>query len=284
MYAYLTALLSREKKGVYGPRKLVMEMSNILVLDKNPELVKNVLLRSLLFKQCQTKEQRLCAIEELILDYIRSDNEVEAMKIFHLMWPCILEMTLLEDSDPTRYFKIKQGKEAFQLYSVDLSKTGAASLDDALIRYARRLDYLILSTFTRLKHGARVPEEFIELASKELARATHIMSNPNDSSDHFNAFIVRLGYQAQTCDLVKKIPRILRESLQNLPEREEQFVSNNLLEYMVVIKEHLQREDERARYGVIEEVSKVVSIALCHYLHPQEVRAMFLEAAPKLKK
>lgn len=288
MYACLTTLLSWEKKGVYGPRKIVMEMSNIMVLHRRPSLVKNIPLFALLFKQCGTNEKRQDALEQLILDYIADQNEGGAMEVFPLVWPNILEGILIEGSeDGRRYFPVKEGKDAFVLYNLDLSKSGAVDLDRVLIKYTERLDYLILTTFCRLKNGATVPETFIEYAALEMVRASHIMSDPQKSDETFAAFIGRLigyHYPAESCGLMKKASRILKESFQNLPEREGQSVAENLLAYMAVIENRLKNEDGRAQCEAVQEVSRVVSIALCHHVHPREVRRLFLDAAKKINK
>jgi len=280
MYAYLTALLLWEKKEAHGPGKLVMEMNNIMVLNERPVVVQNIPLYSLLFKQCPSAEKRVEAICQLIIDYIYGKNEKGALESLELLWPSILESTVLEGLGGLRLF-VKEGKDAQILYSLDLSKTGAAQLDTALLQYATRLDNLITTTFAWLKSGLLVPEQFIEVASKELARAAHIMSDPKTGAEFFRCFTGRLigyHYSVESCGLMKKAPRILKESFQNLPMREGQLVAKNLLEYMLVLQERFKHEDGRAQCEVLGEVSKVVGMGLCHHLNPDDVRAVFINA------
>jgi len=258
-----------------------MEMSNIMVLRKRPELVKNIPLYALLFKQCGTAEKRSDAIEQLIIDYIYGDNESGALELLQLLWPSILEATLLEGPEGLRFFAVTEGKDACLLYSLDLSKSGAPKLDKALFKYAERLDRLVLTTFVWLKPGIRVPEEFIEYASNEIVRAAHIMSDPKTSGQFFGYFIGRLvgyHYPVESCGLMKKAPRILKESFQNLPEREGQSIAKNLLEYMLVLHERFAHEDGRAQCEVLDEVSRAVGIGLCYHLNPDDIRTVFINA------
>jgi len=286
MYSCLTTLFLREKKGVHGPRKLVMEMSNILTLDNRLEIRKNIPLFTLLFKQCGTNEKRQDALEQLVLDYIVGQNEAGAMEILPLLWPNLLEGILLKDLEGVTLNCVKEGKDTFTLYSVKLSKVGATRLDEALVKYSKRLDYLVLNTFTRLKTGDPVPETFFEYASREKLRAGHLMSDTNHSAESFSSTLGHLigyHYPAESCGLMKKAPRILRESLQNLPEREGHFIAKNLLVYLAAIKDRLESEDERDQCNAIEEMSRVVSIALCHNMATWDVRGVFLDAAKKIK-
>ena len=147
-----------KRKKSYGSGKIVMEMSNIMVLNARPELVKNVLLYSLLFKQCGTAEGRSDIIQQLILDHIHGDNEPGALSSCLLLWPSILESTLLEGPEGIHYFIDREGKDACLLYDVDLKESGASKLDAALVEYAKRLDQLIMATFIWLKPGIRCPK------------------------------------------------------------------------------------------------------------------------------
>lgn len=284
MYACLTALFPREKKEVYGPRKLVMEMNNIMVLNARPGVIKNIPLYSLLFKQCPSAQKRIEAISQLIIDYIYGENEAGAIDVLSLLWPSILESTILGGPDGLRLFTVMEEKDTHTLYSLDLSKKGTVKLDEALLMYTKHLDDLILRTFAWLKPGLKVPEVFIESASKEMLRAAHIMSDSKSSGDSFQFFIGRLvgyHYPVESCGLMKKAPRILQESFHNLPDREEQFVAQNLLEYMLVLDKRFKHEDGRAQCEILDEVSKVVGIALCHHLNPDDVRAVFISAIKK---
>jgi hypothetical protein len=257
-----------------------MEMNNIMVLNQRPVVVKNIPLYSLLFKQCPSAQKRVEAISQLILDYIYGENEAGALEVLSLLWPSILEMTVL-GADSLRLFTVMEGKDAHTLYSLDLNKKGAVKLDEALLAYAKCLDDLVLKTFAWLKPGIRVPEEFIESASKEMARAAHIMSDPKASGKLFGYFIGRLvgyHYPVESCGLMKKAPRILKESFQNLPEREGQSVAKNLLEYMLVLHERFAHEDGRAQCEVLDEVSRAVGIGLCYHLNPNDVRTVFISA------
>lgn len=285
MYACLTALLPWEKKEAHGPRKLVMEMNNIMVLDKMPELVKNVPLYTLLFKHCETAERRVNVIIQLIIDYIYHSNEEGAIEALRLLWPSILELVLFWKPGglifADKYFP---NNRDYTYYNLDLSTEDTLMLDDALFKYARTLDQLILTTLAYLKPGIQVPEQFIESASKELARVAHITSDPKVSGELFGYFIGRLvghHYPVESCGLMKKAPSILRESLQKLPEREGRFVAENLFEYMRVLDKRFEHEDGRAQCEVLNEVSKVVSIGLCHHLNPGDIRKMFIEVTKK---
>jgi hypothetical protein len=80
---------------------------------------------------------------------------------------------------------------------------------------------------------------------------------------------------------MKKTPRILKESLQNLPDREGQFVAKNLFEYMLVLDKRFEHEDGRAQCEVLDEVSKVVGIGLCHHLNYRDIRTIFIDAMKK---
>src|ERR1035437_243615 len=159
-----------------------MEISNIMVLNARPGVIKNIPLHSLLFRQCPSARERVDIVFQLIIDYIYGENEEGALESLGLLWPSILETTVL-GSDGLRPFTAIKGKEAATLYSLDLSKEGAAKLDAALLMYAKHLDDLILRTFAWLKSGLKVPEAFIESASKEMIRATHIMSDSKSSGD-----------------------------------------------------------------------------------------------------
>ena len=205
------------------------------------------------------------------------------LNLSELLWPSILESTVLEGPDGLRLF-VKEGENAQILYHLDLSKADATKLDVALISYAKCLDNLILTTFAWLKPGLLVPEQFIEVASKELARAAHVMSDPKVSAEFFQFFTGRLvgyHYPVESFGLMKKAPRILRESLENLPDREGQFVAENLLEYMLVLEKRFEHEDGRAQCEVLNDVSKVVGIGLCHHLNPGNIRTIFIDAMKK---